>query len=79
MPGPVQLGKLLVAAGVALVALGLLVMAGPRFSFFNFGRLPGDLAYKGKHVSVYFPIVTCVILSVVLTLILWLISLLTRK
>lgn len=54
-------------------------MAGARFSFFNFGRLPGDLAYKGKHVAFYFPIVTCAILSLVLTLVLWLISLLMRK
>lgn len=79
MQGSVQLGKILVVVGIALTALGLIVMLGARFSFFGFGRLPGDVAYKGKHVSVYFPIVTCVILSVVLTLILWLISLLTRK
>lgn len=79
MPGTVQLGKFLVAAGIGLVALGLLVMLGARFSFFGFGRLPGDVAYKGKNVSFYFPIVSCAILSVVLTLVLWLISLLTRR
>ena len=82
MSASVQLGKLLVVAGIALVALGLLVMLGARFSFFGlggFGRLPGDVAYKGKNVSFYFPVVTCAILSVVLTLVMWLISLLTRK
>ena len=79
MSSSVQLGKFLVAAGVALVALGLLVMLGPRLSFFGLGRLPGDVAYRGKHVSVYFPIVSCVILSIVLTLIFWLFSLFSRR
>jgi len=78
-PLPFQLGKLLVIAGVVLVALGLLVMLGSRFGFFGLGRLPGDVAYRGKHVSVYFPVVTCVILSIVLTLIFWLFSLFTRR
>ncbi len=74
-----QLGKFLVIAGIVLVGLGLLLMAGGRFSFFGLGRLPGDIVYKGKHVSFYFPIVTSLILSVVLTLIFWLISLLMRR
>lgn len=69
----------MVIAGVVLVALGLLVMLGSRFAFFGLGRLPGDIAYKGKHGSFYFPIVTCAILSIVLTLIFWLVSILTRR
>ncbi len=76
---PFGFGKLLVVAGVVLVVLGLMVMAGSKISFFGFGRLPGDIAYKGKNVSFYFPIVTCLILSVVLTLILWLFSFLSRR
>ena len=67
------------AAGVVLVALGVVVILGARFQVFGLGRLPGDVAYKGKHVSVYFPIVSCVILSIVLTLILWLFSLFGRR
>lgn len=78
-PASFQFGKLMVIAGVVLVALGLLVMLGSRFSFLGLGRLPGDVAYKGKHVSVCFPIVTCVILSIVLTLVFWLVSILTRR
>ena len=74
-----QLGKLLVILGVVMVAAGLAVMAGSRFSFWGLGRLPGDIAYKGKNFSFYFPIVTCIVLSVVLTLIMWLVSLLTRR
>lgn len=79
MNAPFQLGKFLVIAGIVLVAVGLMVMAGSRFSFFGFGKLPGDIAYKGKNVTFYFPIVSCLILSAVLTLVFWLVSLLMRK
>jgi uncharacterized membrane protein YidH (DUF202 family) len=76
---PFQLGKFLVVVGVLLVAVGLLLMAGAKFPFFGLGRLPGDIAYKGKNVQFYFPIVTCLVLSVVLTLVWWVISLLTKR
>lgn len=76
---PFQLGKFLVIIGVLLVVAGLLLMAGARFSFFGLGRLPGDIAYKGKNVQFYFPLVTCLLLSVVLTLVLWLVSHFTRR
>ncbi len=72
-------GKLLVFAGVALILIGALLMLGSKFSFFGLGRLPGDIAYKGKNVSFYFPLVSCLILSVLLTLLLWLISFLGRR
>ena len=71
---PLQVGKFLVIIGVVLVGVGLLLMAGSRFFFFGLGRLPGDIAYKGKDVSFYFPIVTCLVVSVVLTLLFWLVS-----
>jgi Protein of unknown function (DUF2905) len=74
-----QLGRLLVLMGVTLVALGLLLMADSRFSFLRLGRLPGDIGYRGKHGSFYFPIVTCLIASAVLTLILWLLSFWSRR
>jgi hypothetical protein len=76
---PFQLGRFLVVAGVILVALGVILMTGPRFSFLGLGRLPGDIAYKGKNFQFYFPIVTCLVLSVVLTLVFWAISFLTRR
>ena len=38
------------------------------------GRLPGDFVYRGKHTTVYFPLVTCIVISVVLTLIFYVIS-----
>ena len=78
--GPVmQIGKILVFAGFFFIALGILLMAGARFSFFGFGRLPGDIVYKGKHGAFYFPIVSCLILSAARTLAWWVVSLLTRK
>ena len=76
---PTQMGKFLVIAGVVLVGLGLLLMAGGKLTSLGLGKLPGDIAYTGKKVTFYFPVVTCLILSVVLTLIFWLISLLTRR
>ena len=74
-----QFGKLLIITGVVLIGLGLLLALGSRFSFLGLGKLPGDIAYKGKHVSFYFPFVTCLVLSVVLTGILWLLSYLSRR
>jgi hypothetical protein len=76
---PLQLGKFLVIVGVLLVAAGLLLMAGAKFSFFGLGRLPGDIAYKGKNAQFYFPVVTCLVLSAVLTLVFYVISHLTRR
>jgi len=74
-----QVGRLLVVIGIVLVGLGLMVMAGSKFSFLGLGRLPGDIIYKGKNTQIYFPIVTCLIVSVALTAVLWLISFLTKR
>lgn len=45
---------------------------------FRLGRLPGDIAYHGRHGGFYFPIVTCIVLSLLLTLILWLVNIFRR-
>jgi hypothetical protein len=74
-----QVGRFLVIGGIALAVLGLMVMAGARFSFLGLGRLPGDITFRGKHFQFYFPIVTCVLISVAVTAVLWIISFLTRK
>lgn len=67
------LAKLLVAAGVGLVLLGLAVAAGARLGL---GRLPGDLRWETDNVTVYAPIATCVVVSIVGTV---LVNLLTRR
>ncbi|HKU63678.1 MAG TPA: DUF2905 domain-containing protein [Rhizomicrobium sp.] len=61
--------KLLIALGVVLVAAGLLW---PYLSRLGLGRLPGDIVLQGEHGGFYFPIVTCILVSLVLTLIFWL-------
>ena len=75
-----ELGRMMMLVGVALTAAGALVWlaARPGGLPFRLGRLPGDIAYQGKHGSFYFPVVTCILLSVVLTLILWLVEWLKR-
>jgi hypothetical protein len=76
---PFNLGKMILILGVVLVVVGLVVMAGSKVSFLGLGRLPGDIAYKGKNFSIYFPVVTCILLSAVLTLVLWLVSWITKR
>ena len=65
------LGRTLIFIGAALIVAGVLVMLGERMSF-RFGRLPGDVVVRGKHSVFYFPWVTSLLLSAVLTLIFWL-------
>jgi hypothetical protein len=71
-----DLGKMMVLAGVVLATIGAVVWfaARPGGLPLRLGRLPGDISYQGKHGSFYFPVVTCILLSVVLTLVTWLIQ-----
>ena len=62
-----EFGKLLFVAGLILAAVRLLLWLG----IGRAGRLPGDIHYTKGNVSFYFPIVTCLILSLLLTLLLW--------
>jgi hypothetical protein len=66
-------GRFLILAGVALVLLGLLVIGADRIGV-HLGRLPGDIRIQGRRGGFYFPVVTCILLSVVLSLISWLFS-----
>ena len=63
------MGRLLIVAGVFLVVVGLLFTIGDKLPL-RIGRLPGDIYIHGKHTSFYFPVVTCLLLSVVLSLVL---------
>jgi len=65
-----DLGKFLVIAGVLIAAIGALIWSGLGRGWI--GRLPGDIHYKGDNFSFHFPIVTCLLLSLILSLILWL-------
>ena len=69
------LGRTLIAAGLLLAALGVLLVLGESFGHrlpFRMGRLPGDIVYKSRNTVVYFPLVTCLLLSVLLSALLWL-------
>ena len=65
------MGRTLIIAGALLMAAGLLVMLGDKLPI-KLGRLPGDIRVEGKNGGFYFPVVTCLLVSVVLSLILWL-------
>ncbi len=68
-----ELGKVMLGLGLALAAIGALLMLTGRIGL-PLGRLPGDFLYRGKHTTVYFPWVTCIVISVVLSAILYVIS-----
>jgi hypothetical protein len=65
-----ELGKLLVMAGLMLAVVGVLLWTGWGRGWL--GRLPGDIHYTRGNFSFHFPIVTCLLLSLVLTMLLWL-------
>lgn len=67
------MGRLLVVAGLLLAGIGLLLILGDRLPF-RIGRLPGDIVWKGKNTTFYFPLMTSILLSVLLSLVLWLIG-----
>jgi hypothetical protein len=63
--------RLLIVGGLILVGLGLLTLIAERFHL-PLGRLPGDIAWRGKSTTFYFPWVTCLLLSLLGTGLLWL-------
>ncbi len=79
MEGVQGFGKTLVVVGVIIVVVGLLFMLSEKVNFPFIGKLPGDIHIKGKNFQLYFPIVTSIVLSVLLTLVLYAISYFSRK
>jgi hypothetical protein len=69
--GPQQIGKYLVAAGIVIALLGALMILLGRVGLF---KLPGDLEFGSKNWRIYLPIASCILISIILTLILWLIN-----
>ncbi len=66
-----SVGRTLIIIGAAILALGILLVLGERLPV-RFGRLPGDINLRGKNWSFHFPLMTSILLSLVLTLLLWL-------
>jgi hypothetical protein len=72
-----ELGKALLGLGGLLVLIGAVLLMAGRFGL-PLGRLPGDIACKGKNVSVYFPLGTSILISIVLSILFYLFSRLHR-
>ena len=72
-----ELGRTLLILGTLLLVGGAFLFFGGRLPF-RLGRLPGDIVHKGEHTTFYFPILTCIVVSVALTLLFWLLSRLRR-
>jgi hypothetical protein len=68
-----SMGRILIGLGVLLVFAGLLIL-GLEHIGFGPGRLPGDFTYRGRGVQVWFPLGTCILLSILLSLVLYLLS-----
>ena len=68
-----DLGRVLLLFGAALVVTGAILYFGGRLPF-RLGKLPGDIVHRGQNTTFYFPIVTCMVLSVGLSLLFWLIN-----
>ncbi|MGI8744615.1 MAG: DUF2905 domain-containing protein [Bryobacteraceae bacterium] len=65
------MGRALIVLGIALVLAGVLLTFGEKLPI-RLGRLPGDIVYRGKNTSFYFPWVTCLLLSALLSALFWL-------
>ena len=64
------IGRVIIVLGLFLVAFGLLLTFAGRLPF-RLGRLPGDIFVQGKNSTFYFPLVTCLIISALFSLIMW--------
>jgi cytochrome c biogenesis factor len=72
-----EIGKILLVIGVVLVVVGVLLLSGAKLPY-RMGRLPGDIVIQGRNGSFYFPIVTCIIVSLLFTLLMWILNLFRR-
>lgn len=68
-----NLARVLIIAGVVLICVGFVVLLLNRLNL-PVGRLPGDVVWRGKRTTIYFPWVTCLILSALATIVLWLMN-----
>ncbi len=66
------MGRILIVIGLIVAGIGLVMVFAGKIPWL--GRLPGDFFFRGKNVSFYFPVTTSILISVILTLILWFIN-----
>ncbi len=68
-----SMGRLFINAGILLVIVGLVIVLGDRIGI-HLGRLPGDIRIEGRRGGFYFPIVTCLLVSAILSAVAWFFS-----
>lgn len=66
-----MVGRLLIYLGMALIIIGLIILYGGKFNFF--GKLPGDFVIRKENFTFYFPLMTSVLLSILLSLIIYIV------
>ena len=69
----VDIGKVLIGFGLLIAVVGAVFLLLGRTNL-PIGRLPGDILYRGKHTTFYFPLMTCIVVSVVLSLVFYLVG-----
>jgi ribose/xylose/arabinose/galactoside ABC-type transport system permease subunit len=67
-----NIGKLLIVIGLLIAGIGVALLFSGKIPWI--GRLPGDFLFQGKNSSFYFPLTTCILISIVLSLIMWFIN-----
>jgi len=72
-----EVGKIVIILGIVMVVVGALLMLGGCMHL-PIGRLPGDIVYRGKNSTVYFPLMTSIVISIVLSLVFYLIGKFSR-
>jgi len=72
-----DLGRMLVFVGGLLLAVGIILVLAGKVNL-PIGRLPGDIVYRGKNTTFYFPLVTSILLSVILSLVLYVVNRMRR-
>jgi len=68
-----QFGRTLLLIGAILIVVGAFLYFGGKLPF-RLGRLPGDIVHRGQNSTFYFPLLSCLVVSVLITLILWIIN-----
>lgn len=72
-----EIGRLFVFVGAMFIALGVLLYFGAKLPF-RLGQLPGDIVHRTKNGLFYFPVVSCLVVSAIITLLAWLMSLIRK-
>jgi len=67
-----ELARVMILIGTVLIVIGLVMLVLPRFPFL--GRLPGDILIKKEHLTFYFPLATSIVISIIISVILYLIN-----